>query len=74
MSRQKSFKSLAYATVTHRPIEIQAFKLIFRRLVKVSQTLLDCKPATIWHMPRSLGTQISKQFASPTKLNGFIAF
>jgi hypothetical protein len=34
----------------------------------------DCKPATIWRMPRSLGTQRSKQFASPTKLNGFIAF
>ena len=29
---------LAYATVTHRPIEIQALGLIFRRLVKVSQT------------------------------------
>ena len=30
--------ALAYATVTHRPIEIQALGLIFRRLVKVSQT------------------------------------
>jgi hypothetical protein len=55
----------------HRNTSIQAH---FSAMVKVSQTLLDCKPATIRRMPRSFGTQISKQFANPTKLNGFIAF